>query len=208
MLTASILHNLMELDRRLLVWLNSFHTSWLDPVVYYTSQTLFWLPLYFFLVWLIIKDFRKEWWIPIIGIVVTILIADQVTASIMKPFFARLRPSQEPALQGIIHLVKDPNGEIYTGGLYGFASSHAANTFGTATFFTLLFRSRHRWIGWLFLWAVLMTYTRIYLGVHYPGDIAVGTIVGVTGGLVGISVYKWIRRKVDQGSGDASRISQ
>lgn len=185
MLLGSVLHDLMELDRRLLVWLNSFHADWLDPVMYYTSQTLFWLPLYLFLVWLIIKDFRKEWWIPMIGIGVTILIADQVTASIMKPFFARLRPSQEPALQGIVHLVRDHNGEIYTGGLYGFASSHAANTFGTATFFTLLFRSRHGWIKWLFLWAALMTYTRIYLGAHYPGDILVGGIIGVLGGWLG-----------------------
>jgi len=198
----AVLHQLMELDRRLLVWLNSFHADWLDPVMYYTSQTIFWLPLYLFLLWLIIKDFKKECWIPLIGIGVTILIADQVTASIMKPFFARLRPSQEPALQGIIHLVRDRNGEIYTGGLYGFASSHAANTFGTATFFTLLFRQRYRWIKLLFVWAVAMTYTRIYLGAHYPGDILAGSIVGVTGAWIGFVVYRWIRGKVDQGQRD------
>jgi len=199
----------MELDRRLLVWLNSFHTGWLDPVMYYTSQTLFWLPLYLFLLWLIIKDFKKEWWIPMIGIAITILLADQITASIMKPFFARLRPSQEPTLQGIVHLVTDHNGEIYTGGLYGFASSHAANTFATATFFTLLFRSKHRWITWLFLWAAGMTYTRIYLGAHYPGDILVGGTVGVVSALVGFKVYRWIKGKVDQGgSANASRTSQ
>lgn len=188
MLLGSILHDVMELDRRLLVWLNGFHADWLDPVMYYTSQTLFWLPLYLFLLWLMIKDFKKEWWIPVIGIAVTILIADQVTSSIMKPFFARLRPSQEPSLQGIIHLVKDGAGEFYTGGLYGFASSHAANTFGTATFFVLLFRSRHRWIIWLFLWAACMTYTRIYLGAHYPGDILAGGTIGMLGGWIGYKV--------------------
>jgi undecaprenyl-diphosphatase len=185
----------MDLDRQLLVWLNGFHASWLDPVMYYTSQTLFWLPLYLFLVYLIVKDFNKEWWIPVIGIAVTILLADQITASIMKPYFARLRPSQEPGLVGIIHLVRDHNGEIYTGGLYGFASSHAANTFGTATFFTLLFRSRRPWIKWLFVWAAGMTYTRIYLGAHYPGDILAGSIVGVTSAYAGFKVYEWISRK-------------
>jgi len=203
----SLLQQLMDWDRRLLVWLNGFHADWLDPVMYYTSQTLFWLPLYLFLLWLIIKDFKKEWWIPLIGIGFTILFADQITASLMKPFFARLRPSQEPALQGIVHLVRGYNGEIYTGGLYGFASSHAANTFGTATFFTLVFRTRRPWIKWLFVWAAAMTYTRIYLGAHYPGDILVGSIVGVTGALIGFRIYQWIKAKVDQ-SANASHISQ
>lgn len=197
----------MELDRRLLVWLNGFHTDWLDPIMYYTTQTFFWLPLYGFLIWLIVKDFKKEWWIPMIGIIVTIVLADQITSSIMKPYFARLRPSQEPSLQGIIHLVRDRNGEIYTGGLYGFASSHAANTFGTATFFVLLFRSRHRWIKWLFVWAAAMTYTRIYLGAHYPGDILVGTIVGLLSAFGGFKVFQWIKRKSDL-SAASSHTSQ
>lgn len=200
----SLLHELLDWDRRLLIWLNSFHTDWLDPVMYYTSQTFFWLPLYVFLIWLIVKDFKKEWWVPIIGIIVTIVLADQVTTSVMKPFFARLRPSQEPSLQGIVHLVRDYHGEIYTGGLYGFASSHAANTFGTATFFALVFRSRHRWINWLFLWAAVMTYTRIYLGAHYPGDILVGAIVGFFSGLTGFKLYQVIMKKLEA----SSRISQ
>jgi len=195
-----MLHELLELDRRLLVWLNGFHADWLDPIMYYTSQTFFWLPLYVFLIWLIVKDFRKESWIPVIGIIITIVLADQITTSIMKPYFARLRPSQEPSLQGVIHLVRDRHGEIYTGGLYGFASSHAANTFATALFFTLLFRSKHRWITWLFLWAAGMTYTRIYLGAHYPGDILVGAIVGLASGFAGFKTFQWIKRKVDQGS--------
>jgi undecaprenyl-diphosphatase len=146
------------------------------------------------------KDFRKEWWVPLIGIALAILLADQITSSLMKPYFARLRPSQEPALVGIVHLVRDYNGEIYRGGLYGFASSHAANTFATATFFTLLFRARHRWIYWLYLWAAGMTYTRIYLGAHYPGDILVGGIIGAASGFAGFSVYRWIRKKREASS--------
>lgn len=195
MILLSLLQTLMEWDRRLLVWLNGFHADWLDPVMYWTSQTLFWLPLYLFLLWLMIKDFKKDWWIPLIGIAVTILLADQITATLMKPYFERLRPSREPALEGIVHLVKDYNGEVYFGGLYGFASSHAANTFATATFYTLLFRSRRKWITWLFLWAAAMTYTRIYLGAHYPGDILVGGLVGVGSAFTGFSVFKFIAKK-------------
>lgn len=195
---ASIIQHLLDWDRDLLIRLNGYHADWLDPIMYWTSQTLFWLPLYFTLLALVIRDFKKEWWIPIIGIAVTILLTDQITSSIMKPYFMRLRPSQEPTLAGIVHLVTAPNGELYRGGIYGFASSHAANTFGTATFFTLLYRHRRAWMKWLFVWAAFMTYTRIYLGAHYPGDIIVGGIIGVAGAFVGFKVYNWINDKREE----------
>ena len=199
MIFLSLLQRLMEWDRDLLIWLNSIHADSLDPVMYNLTQTWFWIPLYVFLLWLIIKDFKKEWWIPMVGIGLTILLADQVTSSLMKPYFARLRPSQEPSLQGIIHLVMH-HGQIYTGGLYGFASSHAANTFATATFFSLLFKPKHNWMLLLFPWAIIMTYTRIYLGVHYPGDILFGATVGVLSALVGYWAFKKLKAKVDESS--------
>lgn len=124
------------------------------------------------------------------GAGLTILLADQITSSIMKPYFARLRPSHDPALNGLLHLV---NG--YKGGLYGFASGHAANTFGIATFFWLLFRSRYNWIGLLFLWAVAVTYTRLYLGVHYPSDILVGGTIGILSGTTGHLLTMFLQKK-------------
>ncbi len=98
----------------------------------------------------------------------------------MKPFFARLRPSQDPSVQTLLHLV-----DGYRGGLYGFASGHAANTMGVAFFVWLSMRSVYRWIGLIFIWAIVMTYTRIYLGVHYPGDILVGGVIGLFCGWIG-----------------------
>lgn len=175
---------LIELDKDLLLFFNGFHADWLDPFILFLTETLAWLPLYLFLLYLIVKTYRKESWIALLGIIITIVLADQITASLMKPFFERLRPSREPGLVGLVHLV---NG--YTGGLYGFASSHAANTFGTATFFWLLFHDTKKWIVWLFPWAIFLTYTRIYLGVHYPGDILAGGIVGATSGWIGYKVF-------------------
>jgi len=191
-----MLDQLIELDKKLLVFLNSFHAPWLDPIVYFSTQTLAWLPLYILLLYLIIKEYKKESWIILLGVVLTILLADQFTTSFMKPYFERPRPSHEPTLQGLVHLVNRFNGEIYSGGQYGFASSHAANTFGTATFFFLLFKTKKKWIGWLFLWAATMSYTRIYLGVHYPGDILVGGIVGVLSGISGFKFQKWLGQYV------------
>src|SRR6478736_4351745 len=155
------------------------------------KKTQFWIPLYLFLIYLIFKNFSTRGWLILAGATLSILLADQITSTLMKPFFARLRPSQEPSLQGIVHLVND-----YKGGLYGFASSHAANTFATALFVWLLFRKKYKWIVFVFAWAILMTYTRIYLGVHYPGDILVGGIVGLLSGWAGFCFYQFLDRRV------------
>lgn len=185
-----MLEQILQWDKELLLFLNSFHTPFLDEVMYEITKTIFWVPLYILLLFLILKDYRNDSWIPLLGILITILFADQVTAGIMKPFFQRLRPSQEPALEGLVQLVKG-----YKGGKYGFASSHAANTFGTATFFWFLMKEKRKWIGVLFLWASTMTYSRIYLGVHYPGDIIVGAIVGIGGAALGLTLMRQLTKR-------------
>jgi undecaprenyl-diphosphatase len=182
------MNELLRWDKELLLWLNSFHTPWLDPVMLTITKTIFWIPLYLFLVYLIFKNFRQEGWLILAGAGLSILLADQITASFMKPFFARLRPSQEPGLQGLVHLV-----DGYKGGLYGFASSHAANTFAVAFMIWFVFRKIYSWIGFIFLWAVVMTYTRIYLGVHYPGDILAGMLVGILSAWAGFRFYRWLK---------------
>lgn len=184
---------IIDLDKKLLLFLNSFHLPWLDQVMFYLTKTFIWLPLYALLIFLIFKNYKKQGWYILIGAALTVFLADEITSSIMKPYFARLRPSHEPSLQGLVHLV---NG--YAGGLYGFASSHAANTFGTALFVWLVLKPFYKWIGWIFLWAALMTYTRIYLGVHYPGDILVGALVGLASGWVSYLLSKWILNKTQK----------
>lgn len=185
-----MIDQLIEWDKDLLLFLNQFHTPWLDPAVYWITKTEFWIPLYIFLVYLIFRNYKKEGWLIMVGLLLSVLLSDQITASVMKPFFQRLRPSQEPSIQGILHLVND-----YHGGLFGFASSHAANTTGVALFIFLLFKETHRWIWLMFVWAFIMTYTRIYLGVHYPGDILVGALVGGLSGYVGFRFSRWLRQR-------------
>ncbi|MBX2916234.1 MAG: phosphatase PAP2 family protein [Cyclobacteriaceae bacterium] len=178
-----MLETLIEWDKKLLIWLNSHHTDGLDPVMYYITQTWFWIPLYGFLIYLIFKIFKKEAWFVLIGAVLTVLLCDQITSSFMKPFFERLRPSHDPTLDGLLHHVNN-----YKGGRYGFSSGHAANTFGIALFVWLVLRSYVKWIWVIFIWAVVMTYTRIYLGVHFPGDILVGSLIGLICGWISYRV--------------------
>jgi len=176
---------ILEADRQLLLWLNSGHRPWLDPVMWALTKTTTSLPLYLALFYLLVKTHQKNFWRPLAAIALTVLLTDQLTGSVMKPFFERLRPSHEPGLAGLLHTVNH-----YKGGLYGFASSHAANSFGVALFFWHLYGHRNRWMAGLFFWAALITYTRIYLGVHYPGDVIAGALVGVACAAFSFWMYK------------------
>lgn len=184
------MEQIIELDKELLVYLNSHHAPWLDVVMFWITKTEAWIPLYLYLIYLIIKNYKKESWMILLGVAITILIADQVTSSFMKPYFARLRPSQDPSIRDVLHLV-----DGYKGGMYGFASSHAANTFGVALFCWLLFRDQYKWMWLLFFWAAIMTYSRIYLGVHFPGDILAGLTVGLLAGWIGLKFSNTLRNK-------------
>lgn len=181
-----MLDTLLDIDRELFLFLNSFHTPALDQAMMAISKTMTWAPLYVLLLFFVFKNYGVRSWMVLIAIALTVLIADQVTSSLMKPWFERLRPSHEPALQNLVHIV-----DGYRGGQYGFASSHAANTFGVAMLFVLMFRNSWRWISLLFIWAVIVSFSRIYLGVHYPGDVVTGWIVGALAAWISYKGLMW-----------------
>ena len=173
---------LLELDRNLLLKLNSWHAPWLDSVMVAFTNGLNWLPLFLLVIGLMIYKFRWQSISMLVFIAIVIFLTDRISAGLIKPWVGRLRPSHEPGLEGFLHLV---NG--YKGGIYSFVSSHAANAFGVATFLWLVLRKDIKWIWVMFIWAVIFSYTRIYLGVHYPFDILGG---GVLGTIIGLLVYK------------------
>ncbi|MDA0315376.1 MAG: phosphatase PAP2 family protein [Bacteroidetes bacterium] len=177
-------------DEKAFLRLNSFHSEALDPIVLLLTQTITWIPLYLLLLYLIYRiDPKNSIWV-IGGVILTILLADQVSSGLMKPYFERLRPCHDPQWKGFMHLYGR------CGGLYGFVSSHAANTFGLATFLTLTLSKKQKNICWLFLYAVAVSYTRIYLGVHYPLDVFFGALVGVLSAYFSWAVIVILKRKI------------
>lgn len=170
---------LKKWDEDLFLFLNSFHADWLDPVIFQMTATSTWIPLYAYLVFRIYKQDRANLWWVLGGVALTILIADQFTSGFLKPLMERLRPCHDPRWEGIMHNYER------CGGLYGFVSSHAANTFGLAVFLNLKLKGKVKHLRWLYLYAAVVSYTRIYLGVHYPFDIILGGLIGATiGGVV------------------------
>jgi len=174
----------IELDQQLFLWLNDLHSDWLDPIMLAITGKHLWIPLYAVILFLVIRKLKWQSWSMMLAFALLITLADQAASGFFKPFFERLRPCHEPAIQDLVHLVKS------CGGQYGFASSHASNTFALAFF--LFFIYRNVFAKWMIAWAVLVSYSRIYVGVHYPGDIVMGAILGFLAAIITYQLYKRI----------------
>ncbi len=167
-----MLDTVKHLDTELFLFLNQFHSAFWDKIMWQISDKLIWVPLYVLIIGYIIWKFKKKSVWIILTILLLITLSDQLSVQLFKNIFHRLRPCHNPSISEYIHLVNN-----YCGGKYGFVSSHAANTFALATFLSFLFKNKVI-ILLIFLWALIVSYSRIYLGVHFPGDIICGAMLG------------------------------
>ena len=166
------MNGLIEKDQELLLFLNGLGNSSFDPFWLMITGKWFWIPFYIILLYFLYKRFPvKKLIFILIFIAIGITISDQL-AGIFKVGVARLRPCHNELLMAKMRLVT-------CGGPYGFYSSHASNCFFLAGFLSMLMGSRYRFLPYiLFFWAALVSYSRIYLGVHFPLDVAFGATVG------------------------------
>jgi len=175
-----MLETLESLDQALFLYLNGLHNDFLDLTMLWISNKFIWIPFYLGLLVLIVR--KHEWRSLIIIIPILILLitlSDQISVQIFKNGFERLRPCHNEDLKNLVHLVGN------CGGKFGFISSHACNTFALSAFIIYVMKSKSL-VYIMIVWAVVVSYSRIYLGVHYPADVLVGALIGW---LIGYAVW-------------------
>lgn len=175
-----------HIDQILTLWLNGSHSLYVDGIAWAATHTVTWIPTMIVLVYVIVRNNNLSGMATVIlSLGLCILLADQVASTICKPLVARFRPTNDPFIMYSVDVVN-----AYRGGNYGFFSSHAANTTAVATFLSLIIR--HRPLTWcVYSWALLNCWTRVYLGVHYVGDLLTGILWGLC---VGYGIYKLCKR--------------
>jgi undecaprenyl-diphosphatase len=176
-----------DLDQQLFLLINrQWNLSWLDTLLPIWREANTWLPLYLFLILFVVINFPSKAFSWILTAIITFAISDQLSSSLLKPFFARLRPCNDPELVGMVRLLL-PN----CGSGYSFTSSHATNHFAFAVF---IFISMGQVLGkwkWVFLfWAGSVAYAQVYVGVHYPIDVLVGGLLGTLIGYISANLYQ------------------
>ncbi|OWP87080.1 phosphatase PAP2 family protein [Flavobacterium covae] len=185
-----MLEHVIELDKQLFIFLNSLGSQPFDGFWLFITKQFHWTPFFIFILYLVYK--KVGGWKPflfiIINIALLVAVTDQFT-NLVKETFQRLRPCSTPELRGIIRIVKSSE-------TFSFFSGHAANSMATTVFVYLILKENYKYAYLLFFFPLVFAYSRIYLGLHYPGDILTGYIVGIILGICCNGLYRTLRMKM------------
>lgn len=186
-----LIHQLEQLDTQIFLFFNGFHNGYWDYFMMIYSDRFVWIPFYASFLFVMIKNFpAKVVLTTLVVISLIILFCDQTASSLLKPLVGRMRPSNpDNPISPMVHVVQG-----YRGGRFGFPSSHAANSWSMA-FFAMYLVRRSKLTLFLSLWALLTCYSRMYLGVHYFGDVVVGTIIGFIYATIHYYIFQHFLRK-------------
>lgn len=172
-----MLEQLHHYDRALFLYLNQLSGSFLDPFWVTITQIHNWIPLFIFLIWLVFRSYPRKQALLITLIVFSTLFFTLFFTEMVKEWVSRLRPNNDEMLINLVKVLQSPHD-------FSFFSGHASNSFAITTLFFLTLRKHFRYIGFIFIWPILFSLSRIFVGVHYPSDIITGTIVGIFIGIV------------------------
>lgn len=188
-----MLQYILQLDLNFFLIINEkWQNGLFDLLMPFFRNKFFWSPFYVFLISFLLFNFRKNSYLIIFFLILTVTISDQCSSSLIKPVFQRERPCNDEMIKPYVHLL------VPCGAGYSFVSSHASNHFAIAVFFSVLFFKKYKWIIPVSLfWAVLVSYAQIYVGLHYPSDVVVGGLLGMSIGWLMSRIYKNVFEKLN-----------
>lgn len=186
---------LESIDRWIVLTVNGWNNSFLDAFFWFIAQRATWIPLYLLIAYFAWKKLpRKQFIIFTLLTIFTVALANLASVHLFKNVFLRYRPSHHASLTEHLHFYLKANGEYYKGGMYGFVSSHATNFFALAAFVSFSLNSYYSKMKWfLFGIAVLVSFSRLYQGVHYSSDLFCGALLGV---FIAFLTYRYLYLKL------------